>query len=172
MPKRSPLIIASPSTDQRGAEFSDYSLNLSHAYTHALMAAGGLPWIIPCAPDEAFLSEAVEQCDGVLITGGDDLQPELYTKEIPPGLRATVGRTDPPRDLMESLLIREAFAQQKPLFAICRGHQLLNVTLGGTLFVDIPLQVPGALNHRQMDKKEKVVHDVAVRPGSDLERIL
>ncbi|HYE30365.1 MAG TPA: gamma-glutamyl-gamma-aminobutyrate hydrolase family protein [Methylomirabilota bacterium] len=165
-------MIISPSTDTRGAEFSDYSLNLSHAYTRALLQAGGLPWVPPCAPDEGFVAEAVDRADGVMISGGDDLQPELYSSDIPADLRATVGRTDPPRDLFETLLICEAFKQRKPLLAICRGHQLMNVVFGGTLFIDIPTQVPGALKHCKMDKKSQPVHEAALRPNSQLQRIL
>lgn len=172
MDGKSPSILISPSTETRGSEFSDYSLNLSHAYTQAIIKAGGVPLVIPCETDDNFVAEAVRRCDGVMISGGEDLQPELYSEELKPGLRETVGPTDPPRDLLESSLIREAFQQQKPLFAICRGHQLLNVALGGSLFVDVKMEVPGAQEHRQMAKKGKVVHDAAIRPGSFLEAIL
>ena len=75
------------------------------------------------------------------------------------------------RDLRELILIDEVFHQRKPLLAICRGHQLLNVALGGTLIVDIPTEVPGALNHGQMDKRSEVVHEVQLTGESLLSKI-
>ena len=91
-----PSILISPSTETRGSEFSDYSLNLSHAYTQAIIKAVGVPMVIPCETNDEFVAEAVRRCDGVMISGGEDLQPELYSAELKPGLRETVGPTDPP----------------------------------------------------------------------------
>lgn len=161
-----PLILVSPSTHQNGAEFDDYSICLSAAYTSAVMAAGGLPWILPCAPVEELISEAVRRSDGVLLSGGDDLSPKLYTARLPRRLRRTVGTVDPARDCLELLMIREVFRQRKPLLAICRGHQILNVAFGGTLLVDIACQHPGALNHARTDRKDALVHKVALAAGS------
>jgi putative glutamine amidotransferase len=69
------------------------------------------------------------------------------------------------------LVVDEVFRQRKPLLAICRGHQVLNVALGGTLIVDIPRQIPTALRHRQMDRKAEKVHDVHLTPESMLAKI-
>jgi putative glutamine amidotransferase len=69
------------------------------------------------------------------------------------------------------LLIGEVFRQRRALLAICRGQQVLNVALGGTLIVDIATQVPGALNHVRLDRKDKIVHKVALTPGSILNKI-
>src|SRR5205823_10750980 len=65
----------------------------------------------------------------------------------------------------------EVFRQRKPLLAICRGHQMLNVALGGTLFADISVQVPGAVNHRRMDKRSEVAHEVRLTAGTRLSKI-
>ena len=75
------------------------------------------------------------------------------------------------RDLRELLLIDEVFRQRKPLLAICRGHQMLNVALGGTLVADIPSQLPRAINHRRMDRRSEIVHEVRLTPGSLLAKI-
>ena len=75
------------------------------------------------------------------------------------------------RDLRELLLIDEVFRQRKPLLAICRGHQVLNVALGGTLVLDLRRQMPAALNHRRLDKRCEVVHEVRLTPGSLLAKI-
>src|ERR1041385_5400377 len=64
------------------------------------------------------------------------------------------------------MLVEETFRQKKPLFAICRGHQLVNIALGGTLVVDIPSQLPGAIDHRRLDRKNDIVHDAQLTDGS------
>src|SRR3954471_1845934 len=109
-----PLILVSPSTEEKGAEFYDYSLSLSETYLDAVTVAGGLPVVLPCAPSPKLVAEYVRRCDGVMVTGGDDIQPELYYPDLPEKLRQTVGRNDPVRDLLETLLIKEACTQQKP----------------------------------------------------------
>jgi putative glutamine amidotransferase len=130
-----------------------------------------MPWVLPCWPAENIVAEAVRRCNGVMLTGGDDVQPKLYANGLPPRLERTVGPADAARDLWELLLIREVFRQRKPLLAICRGQQILNVALGGTLIVDIRTQVPRALNHHRLDRKDKIVHKVALTPGSILNKI-
>jgi putative glutamine amidotransferase len=166
-----PLVLITPCGERKGAEFSDPSLSLSECYPRAIIAAGGMPWVLPCWPAENIVAEAVRRCNGVLLTGGDDVEPKLYARGLSPRLKQTVSSTDASRDLWELLLIREVFCQRKPLLAICRGQQILNVALGGTLIVDIRRQVPGALNHRRLDRKDKIVHKVALTPGSILNKI-
>ena len=105
------------------------------------------------------------------MTGGDDIDPKLYAGDLPGGIAKTVGPLEPDRDAWEKELIEEVFAQRKPLFGICRGHQMLNVALGGTLVVDIAAQVPNALNHKRMDRKNEPVHDVKVVPDTLLAKL-
>lgn len=167
-----PLILISPSTQKRGVEFEDNSVSLSNQYGLAVVAAGGLPWIAPALPAPELVAAMVARCDGVLLSGGDDIQPELYAPKVAPKLARTVSDTDPTRDLFELMLIAEIFRQGKPVFAICRGHQLMNVAFGGRLIVDIALQVPGALEHSRLDLKNEVVHDVELTDGSLLATIV
>jgi putative glutamine amidotransferase len=169
--KSRPLILVTPCSEHKGAEFLDVSLSLSECYPRAIVAAGGMPWVLPCSAPHSVISEAVRRCDGVMLTGGDDVQPKLYARRLPMRLKRTVNPPDPVRDLSELLLIREVFRQRKPLLAICRGQQILNVALGGTLIVDITRQVAGALNHVRLDQKDKIVHKVALTPGSILNKI-
>jgi putative glutamine amidotransferase len=161
-----PLILISPSTTARGVEFEDNSVSLSNKYSLAIATAGGLPWIAPALPARALVAESVARCDGVLLTGGDDIATELYAPKLNGKLKKTVSEPEPDRDLFELMLIEEVFRQRKPLFAICRGHQLLNVAFGGTLIVDIPSQLPGAIEHRRMDRKNDIVHDAELTRGS------
>jgi len=167
-----PVVLISPSTQKNGAEFGDLSLSLSECYTNAILAAGALPCIMPPTTSRQVIAELVSRCDGVLLTGGDDIQPGLYCDALPPELAKTVGDVDRPRDVWELELINETFQQRKPYLGICRGHQLLNVSLGGTLIVDIATQVPNALNHRQFDKKAEPVHNAAMTPGSLLANLI
>jgi putative glutamine amidotransferase len=169
--KRRPAILVTPSTDSKGTEFGDHSISLSNRYTDAVIAAGGLPQVFPATTSKSVIAEAVRRSDGVLMTGGDDIDPKLYAADLPKALAKTVGPLAPERDLWETDLIAEIFAQKKPLFGICRGHQMLNVALGGTLLVDIPSQRPRALNHSRMDRKMEPVHDVAIAAQSLLGKI-
>jgi putative glutamine amidotransferase len=168
---KAPLILITPSTSKKGVEFADQSVSLSNQYCMAVAEVGGLPWIAPCLPAPGLVAESVARADGVMLTGGDDIQPELYAGTLEPGLRKTVSETDRERDLFELLLIEETFRQRKPLFAICRGHQIANVAFGGTLIVDIPSEMPGALRHQQLDRKNEKVHDVELTRGSLISKI-
>jgi putative glutamine amidotransferase len=169
--KKKPVILVTPSSDKKGAEFSDASISLSNLYTDAVIAAGGLPQVFPATTSREVIAESVERCDGVLMTGGDDIDPKLYAKKLPAKLAKTVGPLDPDRDQWEPAMIEETMRRKKPFFGICRGHQMLNVALGGTLVVDIASQVPKALNHRRMDKKMEQVHEVTITGDSMLRRI-
>jgi putative glutamine amidotransferase len=171
---RSPLILVSPSIEKRGVEFHDLSISLSIKYENAVLQAGGLPITPPTTTDRQILAETVRHADGVMLTGGDDIHAELYDRRLPPAVRQTIGATPDGgrRDLRELILIDETFRQRKPLLAICRGHQLLNVALGGRLIADIPRQVPGAMNHQRMDKAGELVHEVPLTTGSLLARIV
>jgi putative glutamine amidotransferase len=171
--RKSPRILVSPDIDDKGREFQDLSISLSANYQEALIGAGALPLTMPATLSERVIAECVEACDGVMLTGGDDVGPGLYTEGLDPDLRATVEVTPDggARDLRELLVIREVFRSRKPLLAICRGHQILNVALGGTLVVDIARELPGALNHRRLDRRGEVVHEVQLTPGSLLAKI-
>jgi putative glutamine amidotransferase len=170
---RLPLILITPSVEKRGVEFHDLSASLSIKYENAVLQASGIPLTSPISTDRNILAEIVRRADGVLLTGGDDINPDLYTKELPKKIRATVEPSPDggKRDLLELVLIDEIFRQRKPLLAICRGHQLLNIALGGRLIADIRQQIPGALDHQRLDLAGKIVHEVALTDGSLLSKI-
>src|SRR4051794_26925044 len=113
-----PTILVSPSTERKGAEFADASVSLSNRYTEAVIAGGGLPQILPSTTSRALVSEYVRRSDGVLLTGGDDIQPQVYTKDLSPELAEKICGIEPERDTWEQLLVAEVFQQRKPLLAI------------------------------------------------------
>jgi putative glutamine amidotransferase len=166
-----PLILISTSLQKAGEEFGDRSVSLSNQYVRAVAAAGGIPWVAPNLPSPALAKAMVARADGVLLTGGADVAPELYARRLPPGLRKTVLAPERERDLFELEVIAEVLRQRRPLLAICRGLQILNVALGGTLLVDVRSQVQRALNHQRLDRKDEIVHDVELTPGSLIARI-
>lgn len=168
-----PLILVSPNIESKGDEFGDMSISLSETYQTALLRAGAIPLTMPATTSRDIVAECVRRADGVLLTGGEDLNPELYAKKLPSAVRKTVTVTPDrgQRDFREIMLVDEVFKQRKPLLAICRGHQVLNVALGGTLVADIALQVPKALRHRRPDKRSAVVHDVHLTADGLLAKI-
>jgi putative glutamine amidotransferase len=172
-PIKPPLILISPCIESKGEEFGDMSISLSETYQMALMGAGAIPLAMPATASRRVIAECVGRADGILLTGGDDVEPTLYADRLPAKLRSTVTVTPDggARDLREITLVDEVFRQHKPLLAICRGQQVLNVALGGSLVVDIPSQVKGALRHRRQDKKSEVVHDVHLTADSLLAKI-
>lgn len=170
---RLPLILVSPSIEKRGVEFHDLSASLSVRYDTAILASGGIPLTAPITTNRVVLAECVRRVDGVMLTGGDDINSDLYEDKLPAKIRKTVEQTPDGgrRDLRELVLIEEIFRQRKPVLAICRGHQMLNIAFGGKLVADIRQQVPGALNHRRMDHPANLVHEAALTAGSLLSKI-
>jgi putative glutamine amidotransferase len=171
---RSPLILISSNVEQKGDAFGDLSISLSETYQQALLGCGAIPIALPATVSREVIAECVSRCDGVLLTGGEDVDPRLYGNGLPPRLQGTVTVTPDggARDLRELVLIDEVFRQRKPLLGICRGHQMLNVALGGTLWLDILAQRPRALNHRRMDRRSEIVHEARLTPGSLIAKIV
>ncbi len=142
---------------------------LGQRYISAVRAAGGLPVLIPSDTPPEDVSALLDTFDGLLLTGGGDIAPERYGGSPHPavyGLR-------PSRDALEIALVREAIAQGKPFLGICRGIQVLNVALGGTLYEDLTTQYPQALRHRSDAKTERemLAHGVRLAAGSRLARL-
>ncbi|MBM3871683.1 MAG: gamma-glutamyl-gamma-aminobutyrate hydrolase family protein [Verrucomicrobia bacterium] len=168
----SPLILVTPCQQSAGTEFADASISLSNRYTQAINDAGGTPLVLPVTATRDQITELVRRADGVLLTGGEDIELKHYAPDTSPELAAKLGEVEPERDLLEFALVDEVFRQRKPLLGICRGHQMLNVALGGTLIVDLPSQRPDALLHKQMERKFELVHDVTLAPDSQIADIL
>ncbi len=143
----------------------DYTLD---DYSRAVLHCGGAPVLIPVAQERESLEVILDRLDGVVLTGGPDVHPGFYGEEPLPGL----GNVDEDLDRMELELAGAVMERDMPLFAVCRGIQVLNVALGGTLIQDISSQVEGAINHVQLAPKTVTTHEVRVERGSMLSGIL
>lgn len=135
---------------------------VAEPYVQAVVQAGGAPVIIPVMHDLQSLSSVVEDLDGLLMTGGGDINP-LFLKEEPIPALQDVNTS---RDFYDLSLIRLAMNRQLPIMGICRGHQILNAAFGGTLMQDIYAQAnrPLVKHSQKMDKKE-VSHTVRLKDG-------
>lgn len=137
-------------------------------YVQAIVRAGGAPVVIPVITDEAALAAIVGMADGVLLTGGGDISSLAFGEEP----HRTARYHDPARDTMEMTVTHLALERGLPLLGVCRGIQLLNVALGGTLIQDIPSQVPDACNHYAQPVAPTLLHSVAIEPDSLLARVM
>ena len=136
---------------------------LQHTYTNAIVQAGGLPILIPSMLPEEVFRALYSRVDGVLFTGGGDISLEYFMGDDHP----RIGEVDNLRDLTEINLMRDAVNDGKPILGICRGMQVMNVALGGTLYTHIYDQLPGALDHAYSgDLRRVLVHPVNVDESS------
>lgn len=142
---------------------------LMTSYIKAIEAAGGIPVLIPLSVDEDALEIILERLDGLVLPGGGDIDPKHYHGDWHSRLRDI----DADRDRVEIFLARKAVEVKKPLLAICRGHQVLNVALGGTMYEDISSQMPDAIKHDYFMEGPRTYlpHAVAVQPDSRLAHI-
>lgn len=144
-------------------------------YTAAVEEAGGLPLVIPvpyrvrragsqeaAATARSLAAEVLASVDGVLVTGGGDVDPEYFGEAPIPGL----GILEPARDVFEMALVRAALAHATPIMGICRGVQLLAIAAGGSLYQDLGSQKENVLKHRQLAPRNALTHFVDVRPGT------
>ena len=171
MTNKHPPIIGIPCTEIKdSSEQCPPRLGQNRSYLNAVLHAGAVPLLIPHLADHALLHILYEQVDGLLLPGGIDITPALYD-ESP---HEKLGRIDPEQDETELTQTRWAMEEGKPLLAICRGIQALNVALGGTLFQDIQAQNPGANKHNWPYPKfprNRLTHTVAILPETRLARI-
>lgn len=140
------------------------------AYTYAIELAGGAPVLIPLRLSEDTLCSIFSRLDGLLLAGGVDVHPREFGEPVEP----FCGDIDVHRDAVELNLIRWALEHKMPTLGICRGIQMLNVAAGGTLYQDIPAQLPGKLlhSHRVGDPYNLRTHRITIEPGSTLARAL
>lgn len=133
-------------------------------YMKGIEQAGGVPVMLPMTSDEGILDMLADRYDAFLFTGGQDVSPELYGAQRLP----CCGETCAGRDDMERALLPKVLERGKPVLGICRGLQLLNAVLGGTLYQDLPTEHPSAVEHHQTPPYDRPVHRVQIKAGSPL----
>ena len=133
-------------------------------FVTAIQQAGGLPMILPIGKAETAAGY-ISKIDKLLLAGGQDISPDFFGEEPHPKLE----ETNRNRDLFEIALIKEAIKKHKPIFAVCRGMQLINITLGGTLFQDLSLYRDWTVKHGQQPTQPQfATHDIHVERDSIL----
>ena len=153
-----PLIGIMPRYDYDIGDFS-----ITAGYMTGVLDAGGLPFVLPLTDNEYMFDKILESCDGFLVPGGHDINPDSYGGERE--LRLT--RSVRERDQMELAMIPRIIAADKPLLGVCRGMQMINVASGGTLYQDIRSANPeSTINHAQPHPFTKTTHTVDVNPNS------
>lgn len=125
------------------ADWAPVLLGARQPYLEAMLVSGGLPLVVPPLRDLKFLRELYYLAKGILLTGGEDINPACY-HELP---HQKLGQVSDDRDFAETHLVQWATEDKKPILAVCRGMQILNVSLGGTLYQDIPTQLPVSEEH-------------------------
>lgn len=137
-------------------------------YMKGIEQAGGIPVMLPLTSEQTDLQQLTATLDGFLFTGGHDVSPSLYQQT--PSVRCEACCQE--RDEMEKLLFPLIFAQDKPLLGICRGLQLINVVMGGTLYQDLPTEHPSSVMHRQKPPYDCPSHPVSIKKDSPLYGLL
>lgn len=142
---------------------------VSDAYIQAIKSVGGVPLILPLVKSKSIIEAYVNLCDGFLFCGGGDITPLLFGQEP----MTDIGKTDITLDLFQIRVMKMVLEKDKPILAICRGMQVLNVACGGTIYQDLSLTSFDTINHMQPSITRKdVSHKVIMEPGTRLHRIM
>jgi putative glutamine amidotransferase len=161
---KSPFVAVTATSD---AFQEIHRVRINQAYTDALVSVGLIPLVVPPVPPE-LAGQILDGVAGLLLTGGEDVDPARFGAERHPA----TGDAHDDRDRCELALAREAAARRIPTLAICRGVQVLNVALGGTLIQDLPSERGGPVEHDAETSRHQRVHQVDVSGGSRLSGIV
>jgi putative glutamine amidotransferase len=150
-------------------EYKQEIVALTEAYLEAVAQAGGLPVVVPYLVGTGDWQAVYSRLDGILFSGGGDIAPERFGA----GPHPRIDGVDPARDELELGLVQEAASDGKPFLGICRGFQVVNVGLGGTLYTHIPDQVRGALKHDNPgNMRHDLIHEVKLEEGSHVGKLM
>lgn len=165
MSTKRPVIGVCPLVD-----YERKSLWMLPDYLAGIIQAGGLPLMLPLTADDTLNEELITLCDGLLITGGQDVAGQVYGCKDPKEL-ALIGETSPERDIQEEKLLDLAVKRSMPVLGICRGIQIINAHMGGTLWQDLPTQHASGVSHHS-DVYGAIAHTVEVLPDTPLSAYL
>jgi len=157
------------STNQSKNVYGQPTVALMQSYVNAVIQAGGVPVLIPSMIHEDGWDALYARLDGILLSGGADIAIEHFSGEPHPRVEGV----DPDRDSIEIKMVQAAVEDDKPFLGICRGAQVINVGLGGTLYTHIPDQVPNALDHAYPGNRRTVlVHEVKLEEGTHIAEVM
>jgi putative glutamine amidotransferase len=164
--RQPPIIGITTIATEAGQDSRPPRIGQNQAYIRGLVRARAAPLLIPQLADTSLVRALYQQLDGLLLPGGEDIDPAHYGE----ARHERCGLVSPERDDMELALARWAVEDGMPLLAICRGIQVLNVALGGSLYQDIAAQVPGAERHDWYPgyPRDRLSHEVAITPQTRL----
>lgn len=169
MSKRPIIGITASILIDEGGMFPGYErAYVNNDYVQSVVAAGGTPYVVPMVYDETVIREQIEMVDAVIMSGGQDVNPLLYGEEPSQKL----GGILPKRDTFDAAVIKIAMELKKPILGICRGHQMLNVVNGGTLYQDLSFINGCYIKHNQGALPSTATHTVDLVKGSKLNEIL
>lgn len=146
----------------------DKGVNLLITYSKAIENAGGVPIVLPYTENEETLDSYVEMADGILFSGGCDVEPKRFGEET----KESCGVIQKNRDALEFAVFKRAFEKKKPIMGICRGAQVINVALGGSLYQDIPTEIPSDIPHRQSQPRTEPSHEVKILSDTPLMELI
>lgn len=142
---------------------------LNIAYSEAVIRNGGIPLIFPYTFDASAIREMIDQCDGVIIPGGVDVDPRYFGEDPHP----EIGVIDPDLDAIQMMALAYMEEKQMPVLGICRGCQIMNVYAGGSIYQDLAAEYEGKPNlHAQKEKRSYAIHKVQLEEGSYLRELL
>lgn len=141
-----------------------HSNTMKGTCTRSIELAGGIPFIIPESSDLELINSTLDLLDGLMMSGGEDIAPGYYGEETDP----KCGKPNARRDAYELILLKKAIDRNIPVFGVCRGHQMINVAMGGTLVQDLPSQKPSEIDHYGRENG----HEVTIDKESELYKIL
>ena len=148
--------------------YDDLHTQMPVAYASAIERSGGVPVVLPHVASDDAIDAFVALCDGFFFTGGVDVDPQRYGEEK----SLCCGAVQEHRDTLEFAVFDKAFQTRKPILGICRGEQLINVALGGTLYQDITTELQTDIAHRQVEAKNDFSHSVSVFEDTPLHHLI
>ena len=147
---------------------NEATTSVFHPYVNAIEKAGGIPLLLPYTQSADVIRRFASLCDGFFFTGGVDIVPARYGEQT----SEHCDETQPLRDALEFAVWENVFPTGKPILGVCRGAQLINVALGGTLYQDLPCDRPSDIAHRQVEDKFEFSHDLTVLGDTPLHELV
>lgn len=164
---KKPIIGITSSHEKENGLRNYHRTTVSIDYTKGVIEGGGIPIVIPTTGNIEVIKEQLNLLDGLILSGGPDINPIYYGEDF----KEKIGVISPERDDNEIKILKEFLKTEKPILGICRGHQLLNVYFGGTLYQDLSYFENESLKHRQEVYPELEVHKVLIEKKSILESL-